>query len=271
MKKIRNYLLLILLSLVLTGCSLQGDTNNDIYYKTYDVSISITEFEDMIVAVGEKCSSGTIGIANYSANGFTLSTQATGSGFIFDGYAILKNGNTIEMDEVTNESNVKEYKYYAITNYHVIEDGVIIKAYFGSQYDEVKATVLATDKSQDLALISFNTTLHLTPLELGDSDDIKKGQFAIAIGSPQGFEFFNSMTCGNISYPSRLISDEYGENLFIQTDVAINPGNSGGPLLNIKGEVIGVNTMKFVDEDIDLMGFSIPINIVKEFIKKNSK
>jgi hypothetical protein len=65
--------------------------------------------------------------------------------------------------------------------------------------------------------------------------------------------------------------DEYGRNLFIQTDVAINPGNSGGPLINLNGEVIGVNTMKLVDEEIDSMGFSIPINVVKEFIKNNEK
>ena len=79
------------------------------------------------------------------------------------------------------------------------------------------------------------------------------------------------MNLGNISCPNRVIKDEYGENLFIQTDVAINPGNSGGPLLNINGDVVGVNTMKLVTSDIDLMSFSIPINIVKEFIKKNLK
>ena len=113
--------------------------------------------------------------------------------------------------------------------------------------------------------------MYLLPLVLGNSDNVKKGQFAIAIGSPQGYEYFNSMTLGIVSYPNRLIVDEYGKNLFIQVDVAINPGNSGGPLLNIYGEVIGVNTMKLVEEDVDLMGFSIPVNVVKQFIEKNTK
>lgn len=272
MKKNIKFLLLMILSILMfCGCNIKGNTNNDIYYKTYDVTLNIKEFEDLIVAVGEKCNSGTIGVSNYGSNGLSLSIQATGSGFIFDGYAILKDNSKINISEVSNEKDVKEYFYYAITNYHVIEDGNIIKAYFGSQYKEEKAKVIAVDKIQDIALISFTTTLHLVPLKLGDSDNLKQGQFVIAIGSPRGYEFFNSMNLGNISCPNRVIKDEYGENLFIQTDVAINPGNSGGPLLNINGDVVGVNTMKLVTSDIDLMSFSIPINIVKEFIKKNLK
>ena len=177
----------------------------------------------------------------------------------------------IEVTDVTEKDKVIGYTYYAITNHHVIEDGMTIKVYIGPQDLYIKASVIAKDKNKDLAIIKFDSYLHLIPLELGNSDNLKKGQFAIALGSPQGYEYYNSMTLGIISYPNRLIADEYGENLYIQVDVAINPGNSGGPLLNIYGEVIGVNTMKLVDEEIDLMGFSIPINIVKEFIKKNTK
>lgn len=269
MKKIK-FLLFILLIIIITGCNTNTKTTNEIYNKTYNVTVDIAEFENLIVAVGEKCSSGTIGITNYQTNGFTLYVYGTGSGFIYDGVAVLKDESIVSLDEVANQE-VKEFRYKAITNYHVVENNVAIKAYFGPNYKEELCDVIAYDKNKDIALISFTSSLYLQPLELGDSDNVKKGQFAIAIGSPTGFEFFNSLTLGVVSYQSRLITDEYGSNLYIQTDVAINPGNSGGPLLNIHGEVIGVNTMKFVDEEIDSMGFSIPINVIKVFIQKNDK
>lgn len=271
MKKIKVLFIIICL-LFITGCNVNSNTNNEIYNKSYDVNINISEFEDLVVAIGEKCSNGTIGIVNYESNGFELQISGTGSGFIYDGYANLIDNTNIKLDSLTDDMKVKSYTYYAITNYHVIEGARIVKIYFGDDKPEVKADVIAKDKKKDLAIVSFNTSLYLKPLELGNSDNIKKGQFAIAIGSPQGFEYFNSLTFGVISYPNRNLKDDYGTStLYIQTDVAINPGNSGGPLLNIKGEVIGVNTMKLVDEEIDLMGFSIPINVVKEFIKNNTK
>lgn len=271
MKKIYKFLLLSILLFTLVGCNTDTSTTNEIYNKTYDVNISITEFQDLVVAVGEKCDKGTIGVTNYVNNGLTLVVQATGSGFVYRGEALLINGEVKDIKDVKDSDNVKEFNYYAITNYHVIEDSIVVKAYFGENFDEVKAKVIAKEKNKDLAIINFKTSLYLEPLELGNSDNVKKGQFAIAIGSPQGYEYFNSLTLGVISYTNRLIEDEYGRNLFIQTDVAINPGNSGGPLINLNGEVIGVNTMKLVDEEIDSMGFSIPINVVKEFIKNNEK
>lgn len=269
--KIKKIFLLFLMIFTLVGCNQNSNTTNEIYNKTYDVSIDIIEFQDLIVAVGEKCDKGTIGVTNYKSNGLTFTVNATGSGFIYEGTATLFDGSVVNVKDIKVSDRVIKYSYFAITNYHVIEGAMVVKAYFGDSFDEVKADVVATNKNKDLAIIKFDTSLYLTPLELGNSDNVKKGQFAIAIGSPQGYDFFNSLTVGIISYANRSIEDEYGKNLFIQTDVAINPGNSGGPLLNIYGEVIGVNTMKLVDEEIDLMGFSIPINVVKEFINKNTK
>ena len=269
MKKIK-FLVFILLVFILTGCSSNTKTTNEIYNKTYNVTVDIAEFENLMVAVGEKCSSGTIGITNYQTNGFSLYVYGTGSGFIYEGVGVLKDGTIVPLNEMPIK-DIKEFRYKAITNYHVVENNVAIKAYFGPNFKEELCEVIAYDKNKDIALISFTTSLYLQPLELGDSDNVKKGQFAIAIGSPAGFDFFNSLTLGVVSCQSRIITDEYGSNLYIQTDVAINPGNSGGPLLNIHGEVIGVNTMKFVDEEIDSMGFSIPINVIKVFIQKNNK
>lgn len=261
--------LIIIFMFMFTGCSvLTEKTNNEIYNKTYDVNLDVLSFQDAVVAVSEKCSKGTIGVSNYVYQGYALVKNATGSGFIYEGYAVLASGNIVSLEDSKERNDVAKYTYRAITNYHVIQKAKVVKAYFGEEYREATAEVLAYDSSKDLAAIEFSTTLYLGVLELGDSDNVKQGQFAVAIGSPEGYNFFNTLTLGVVSYPNRTIVDEYGENLFIQTDVAINPGNSGGPLLSITGEVIGVNTMKLVDDDIDLMGFSIPINVVKEFLKK---
>jgi len=113
----------------------------------------------------------------------------------------------------------------------------------------------------------------MRPLEFADSNYLKKGMFAIAIGNPSGYEFYGSTTFGIISHPLRYISEDTNgngtddaENEYIQHNVAINPGNSGGPLINMDGKIIGINTMKFVSQDIDNMGFSIPSNVVTNLI-----
>lgn len=270
MKKKNIFLVLFLGLLLLVGTGCGSTTNNEIYNKVYDVTLNVADFEDAIAAVGEKGNKGTIGVSNYQFSAFQLVFAGHGSGFVYDGIATLRNGDNISLEDAkTHENDVKNYTYRAVTNYHVVEGAKQVKAYLGSDELEYNAQILAQNKFQDLAVIEFTCPLYLTPVEFGNSDNVRSGQFAIAIGSPEDYEFFNSLTMGVVSYPNRRVADEYGTSLYIQTDVAINPGNSGGPLFNIKGEVIGVNTMKLVEDDIDLMGFSIPINVVKEFIKQN--
>ena len=108
--------------------------------------------------------------------------------------------------------------------------------------------------------------------QLGDSSIVKAGEEVIAIGNPLGKEFSSTVTKGIISSPNRKMKTENGNVLdYIQTDAAINPGNSGGPLINSKGEVIGINTAKKVGEDIEGIGFAIPINEVKTRLGSLSK
>lgn len=268
MKRFWQVVLLLVCSITFIGCSTNTNTNNEIYNKVYDVTLDIGSFEDMVVAVGEKCNKGTIGIANYVSTGLSLSLNAIGSGFIYEGFAILDDQTSCTLEESLTKDNVVRYQYRAITNYHVIEDARVLRVYLGSEYGEVSANQIAMDRKLDLAVITFQTTLYLPPLEFGNSDNVKQGQFVVAIGSPESFEFFNTLTFGVVSAINRIVEEELGKNIYIQTDVAINPGNSGGPLINIEGQVIGVNTMKIVGDDVESLGFSIPINIVKEFIKE---
>jgi len=167
---------------------------------------------------------------------------------------------------------------YILTNSHVVMDGSVdsIKVLL-SDGNEVDGNVLWNDTSLDLAIVKVDQT-GLTPVELGNSDDVAIGSYVAAIGNPLGLEFNGSITQGVVSGLNRTIqvSDTMGTNTvtmqgLIQVDAAINSGNSGGPLLNSAGQVIGINTAKATAEG---MGFAIPINtaipIVDKVIKDGS-
>jgi len=150
---------------------------------------------------------------------------------------------------------------YILTNNHVVEGSDKIKVRFknGDQYD---ATVKGTDPASDIAVIKINAK-GLLPAKLGDSDKTRVGEFAIAIGAP--FQLTYSVTVGHVSAKGRsglaTTPNGYADQDFIQTDASINPGNSGGPLVNLYGEVIGINAMiRGMNTGI---GFAIPINLAK--------
>lgn len=153
---------------------------------------------------------------------------------------------------------------YILTNSHVVADGKAkeLKVLFENG-EQVDGTVLWNDATLDLAIVKVNVT-NLPVAELGDSEKLEVGELAIAIGNPLGLEFQRTVTAGIISGLNRSVTVDGRvviDNL-IQTDASINPGNSGGPLLNAKGQVIGINTAKITSGEG--LGFSIPINQVKE-------
>ena len=153
-------------------------------------------------------------------------------------------------------------KLYVATNYHVIQGATEINVGFNDG-QIIKATVTGYDKNNDVAVVEIPmsnipdaTKDAISVAAIGDSDILQVGEPAIAIGNALGYG--QSVTVGYISALNRSISD--GEGSYIQTDAAINPGNSGGALINSKGEVIGINSIKYVDSKVEGMGFSIPIN-----------
>jgi len=155
---------------------------------------------------------------------------------------------------------------YIVTNNHVIEnaDKIKVKLKNGKEFD---AEIVGRDPNTDIALIKIKSKNSLSVLKLGDSDALKVGQWVVAIGSPFGFE--HTVTAGIVSAKGRIIgSGPYDD--FIQTDASINPGNSGGPLINMKGEVIGINTAIIAGGQG--IGFAIPINSAKRIVDqlKNS-
>jgi serine protease Do len=149
---------------------------------------------------------------------------------------------------------------YIVTNNHVIDGADDIKVRLANE-KEYDAKVVGRDPNTDLALIRIENAEDLTPLKLGDSNALKVGTWVVAIGSPFGLE--QTVTAGIVSAKGRIIgSGPYDD--FIQTDASINPGNSGGPLVNLKGEVVGINTA--IVASGQGIGFAIPIDMVGEVI-----
>ncbi|HBT19566.1 MAG TPA: hypothetical protein DEA52_05870 [Clostridiaceae bacterium] len=146
------------------------------------------------------------------------------------------------------------------TNYHVVEGGQNIKV---TLYDgtEVSARMVNYDASNDLAVLQMDETVAVPgTVVLGDSDHLQVGESVIAIGNPLSKDFAGSVTSGIVSATERAVTINGTEYMFLQTDAAINGGNSGGPLINERGEVIGINSAKIATESVEGIGFAIPIN-----------
>jgi serine protease Do len=152
---------------------------------------------------------------------------------------------------------------FIVTNNHVVEQTEELKVRFNDE-KEFKARIIGRDPKTDLALIKIDADRPVVPLILGDSDKVDVGDWVVAIGNPFGLG--NTVTAGIVSAKYRQIGGGPYDN-FIQTDASINPGNSGGPLLNLDGEVIGVNSAIFSQSGGNIgIGFAIPINMAKQFL-----
>ncbi len=149
---------------------------------------------------------------------------------------------------------------YIVTNHHVLVRSAQIEVeLFGGE--KLMATVVGRDARTDLALLKIDPPRPLTALPLGDSDALKVGELVLAIGNPFGLDY--SVTMGVVSRKGRAFGAGGPYDEYIQTDAAINPGNSGGPLLNLRGEVIGINTATVPGRHV---GFAIPINLAKTLL-----
>ncbi|MFA6449451.1 MAG: DegQ family serine endoprotease [bacterium] len=155
---------------------------------------------------------------------------------------------------------------YIVTNNHVIDKADNITVKFNGDEKEYEAKVIGVDPTTDIAVIKIDAKKKLQEVSLGDSDKLRVGEWAIAVGNPFGFE--STVTAGIVSALGRTIGQGPYDN-FVQTDAAINPGNSGGPLVNIRGEVIGVNSAIFSQSGGYMgIGFAIPINMARDVFEK---
>lgn len=218
-------------------------------------TVSYTPPSSLIAKIAEEVGPAVVGISTEGVTkgffGERTTVQGSGSGIIFD-----KSG-------------------YIVTNQHVIDGGKNITVTLAGD-KSFAAQVIGADTKSDLAVLKINAgNINLPVANFGDSDKVRVGDLAVAIGNPLGQEYAGTVTSGIISALNRKMTvgdGEYDRSYeLIQTDAAINPGNSGGALLNENGEVIGINSIKFVDDKVEGMGFAIPINDAKPIIDELMK
>lgn len=229
---------------------------------TTDVSETVSNVQDSVVSVVNMTES----VSTYDLFGFTTPNQES------------SDSESTEL-ETSSEGSGVVYKVdgdtaYVVTNNHVIDgaDAINILMADGTQ---VEAEVVGSDPWTDLAVLSIPSDVVSTVAEFGDSESLKVGEPAIAIGSPLGSEYATTVTQGIVSGLDRSVPvDIDGDGIsdwvanVIQTDAAINPGNSGGALLNAAGQVIGINSMKVSSDQVEGMGFAIPAAQVQTIISQ---
>ena len=215
--------------------------------------ISLSNYSETGIYVAQKVLPSVVGIkVEYSVSSIyykniTSTATAEGSGIIIseDGYILTNN-------HIVNTSSSSSY-------YEVGKANKVIVTLYNDK-TEYEGTIIGTDEQTDLAVIKIDKT-GLTAAELGDSDSVQVGEFAMAVGNPLGMQ--SSVTSGMISAVNRKVTSDGYTYTLIQTDTAINSGNSGGALVNSKGQVIGINTLKMSGSGVEGMGFAIPINSAK--------
>lgn len=232
-----------------------SNTNSSSQNSGYVSQTSLSNYSDTSIYAANKILPSIVGIkVEYNVNslismfgnsGQTSTASASGSGIIIseDGYILTNN-------HIVSTSSSESY-------YEVSEATKLTVTLFNDD-TEYEAKIIGTDEQTDLAVIKIEKT-GLSKAEFADSDNIKVGEFAMAVGNPLGMQ--SSITCGVISAVNREVTDTEGKKYnLIQTDAAINSGNSGGALVNSEGKVIGINTLKLSGTGIEGMGFAIPIN-----------
>lgn len=234
------------------------------YDSTKDAVVSVINKQEVqssnqgIMGMFGGQTSGDSSNSDSSQNSGKLQTASEGSGVIYK-----KSGNSA----------------YIVTNNHVVKGSNALQVIL-SNGRKVNASLVGSDSATDLAVLKINSANVKTVAEFGNSNSIAAGQDVLAIGSPMGSEYANTVTKGIISAKSRTLKSGTDGTLtsVIQTDAAINSGNSGGPLINMAGQVIGINSMKLAGSSdgssVEGMGFAIPSNEVVKIINqliKNGK
>lgn len=256
--KVIAFVLLVLLggaiggALTNYGLSYFEDKKEEALVNKNVTSYNFATVENPVVAISEKVGPSVIGVkVTYTSQNFwgSLSeAEGQGSGIIYseDGYII--------------------------TNYHVVEAAIknssaSVYVLFPNSDEEIIAKIVGSDETTDLAVLKVDKK-GLLAAEFGKSESVKVGELAVAIGNPLGQEFAGSITVGYISAVNRTITTSGRTYNLIQTDAAINSGNSGGALVNSTGHIIGVNTAKIVAQDVEGMGFAIPIDEVLPIVEE---
>ena len=267
---------------------------NIIEYKEEEHTLDENSLSDAFEALGKTVESSVLMVTGYQVNGAKKKAASVGCGIIYKRIAHLVDGTTSEEDSI-NPDNVVNYEYYVVTNKHVVASTVYEEStkkstttdydYIGLYYggnSEIGARIISYDEKIDLAVVTFISTLYFPKANFGSSDDVQAGEFVVSVGTAEGKEYFRTISFGIVSHPQRYISDDTdgdGTNdwdaEYIQHDAPINSADCGSPIVNMKGEVIGINTTKKIESTSGIkaenLSFAIPINLVKTLIPSLEK
>lgn len=222
-----------------------------------NTGVSIEDYSNTAISVANKVLPSVVGIeVDFSVSSnfptFSAATQSTTSKATGSGVIISKDGYILTNNHIIDTSSSSSSSYYTVSEANKV------LVYLYNEDDPIEAKIIGSDSVTDLAILKIDRD-DLTPAEIGDSDSVQVGEFAMAIGNP--LDMRNTVTSGIISGVNREITDSTGTTYtLIQTDAAINAGNSGGALVNADGKLIGINTLKMSGTGIEGMGFAIPIN-----------
>ena len=238
-----------------SSSSISSSNNSSTQSDGYVKQVDLNNYSDTAVYAANKILPSIVGIKiEYTVNSTSIfgrsnSATATASG---SGIIISEDGYILTNNHVVSSSSSESNSYYQIS-----EATKVTVTLFNDE-TEYEAKIVGQDEQTDLAVIKIEKT-GLTKAEFADSDDVKVGEFAMAVGNPVNMT--STVTTGIISAVNRKITDSDGKTYTcIQTDAAINSGNSGGALVNGEGKVIGINTLKLSGTGIEGIGFAIPIN-----------
>ena len=268
-------------ALILSGLALQNVVTPTASQNQTDIvqaQGSASEFEETIMKAVEKAKDSVVSIQNYQKESQQNNLYGYGTG----------GENQVDLEDpsasqkLAGEGSGVIYKIdgdtaYLVTNNHVVEnaDSLKVKLADGTTED---GELVGRDAVSDLAVVKISSKNVKSAIKFADSDATKVGSIAIAIGSPLGSKFSNSVTQGIISGQSRIVPMDLNkdgqadiETTLIQTSAAINPGNSGGALLNKDGDLVGINSSKFSNVDVEGMGFAIPSKEVQRVIAQLEK
>ena len=228
------------------------------------ITQTATEVTNEVTDAVEKVSSAVVGITNiqdvapnfWSQSSATTQEVGSGSGVVY---------------------KVEGNRAYIVTNHHVVEGAKQIEVTLDDG-SKAEAQLVGSDIWTDLAVISISSEGIDTVAQFGDSDVLKQGETVIAIGNPLGLDFYGSVTRGIISGKDRSVPVDLNDDGVedwstdvLQTDAAINSGNSGGALINIAGDLVGINSMKIAQSSVEGLGFAIPINSAIPIIEQLEK
>jgi serine protease Do len=281
MKKIL-LIISITFTLILTGCIPENSVNNEdntyteeelralieelmpepepvdnTINNTVNTTYDLLSFQDSITGMIDNVRTGVLGIFTSSEIG-----SGSGTGVIYkkegDLYYIVTNAHVVIHSEDTIVDQEIVTTYYESTVHSIIYEK-------NSLLFEIADSVelVGYDLTTDIAVLTFTSAEEFAVIPMADSYEVELGQFVFAIGNPLGFEYYGTVTMGVISGLARYVDDGPFSATLLQHDAALSPGNSGGALVNLNGELIGINNMKLVEESVSNIGFAIPSNTVK--------